>query len=163
VKIFYKQYRGKPLRFIGPDGKSVFYGPDGQQAAYPRAFYGAIAVVHFLVQNITGTSLPGDLRMEEHVSTLKADPLYTPKPDMTKSISVGKDGWVTDLQVHGFNQDTMARSEWRKLRNALKNASVVYRQELCLVTHQTRHRFAVIVWRHSLDKISIEDIYGLPE
>jgi hypothetical protein len=63
MKVFYKQYRGESLRLISPDGEDVFYGPDGQQADYPRAFYGAVAVVYFLVQNINGTPLPGDLRM----------------------------------------------------------------------------------------------------
>jgi hypothetical protein len=153
---FHEPYLGKRLVFYDSANptKEICVFPSGTSVVCPDLFVGAVAMVTFAVKRASGKSV-NRATIREAVTVLSQSPELPPRPPLEQSRPATR-GVISDLQVFGYDEREIPeerrageRKEWSRLWR-------IYRQELYL--NGDRDPFAVIQWRHTLDRIEIVDM-----
>ncbi len=160
---FLDRYVGQRLAFsssVDPGKELCFSAGDGRIGPCIERFVGAVAVVRYSVKLANGRT-PGRASIRERVTVSAQSPSLPHRPpfSMTQKLV---DGMGSDLQVFGYDDGPLKKADRIRTR---KQAQTMWwrlcRQEL-YVGEETRP-FAIVEWRHTLDRISIVQIYAPPD
>ena len=155
---FHEPYLGNRLVFYDSanPAKEVCVVPSGASSVCPNRFVGAVATVTFTVKRIRRTS-HDQPTIREVVTLLSQSPELPPRPRFDKTQCATR-GVISDLQVFGYDETEIPEEQRASERKEWLRLWTVYRQELYL--NGDKDPFAVIQWRHTLDRIEIVDIQG---
>lgn len=156
---FYEPYLGRPLTFSsGTDpGKELCFSADGGTGRCVEHFVGAVAVVRYSVRVANGET-PRVASIREYV-TVSAQSSGLPQraPFSIKQKLVN--GIGSDIQAFGYDEAPLKRvSRTRTRKQAQAMLWRLCRQKL-YVNEETKP-FAIVEWKHTLNRISIVQIYA---
>jgi hypothetical protein len=153
---FHESYLGKRLVFYdsGNPAKEICVVPSGASVVCPNRFVGALATVTFTVKRAGGKSADRAV-IREVVTVLAQSPELPPRPRFEKVQSATR-GVIGDVQAFGYDETTIPEEQRASERNEWLGLWTVYRQELYL--NEDKIPFAVIQWRHTLERIEIVNI-----
>jgi hypothetical protein len=153
---FHEPYLGKRLVFYDSaiPAKEICVIPSGASLVCPDRYIGAVATVTFTVKRAGGKSLDR-AAIREVVTVLSQSPELPPRPRLEKAQTATR-GVISDLQVFGYDETEIPEEQRASERKEWLRLWRVYRQELYL--NGDKDPFAVIQWRHSLDRIEIVNL-----
>jgi hypothetical protein len=153
---FHEHYLGKRLVFYDSANptKEICAVPSGTSVLCPNRFVGAVATVTFAIKRPSGKSV-NRAAIREVVTVLSQSPELSPRPPLEKTQPATR-GVISDLQVFGYDETEIPEEQRARERQEWLRLWRIYRQELYL--NDDKDPFAVIQWRHTLDRIEIVDI-----
>lgn len=159
---FFERYIGRRLAFVsGVDpGTEVCYSADGATGRCVEHFVGAVAVVRYSVTLANGAP-PKSASIREYVTTsAQSSGLPQRAPfSMTQKLV---NGTGTDIQAFGYDEAPLKRvSRTRTRQQAQAMLWRLCRQELYV--NEGTKPFAIVEWKHTLNRISIVQIYAPPD
>jgi len=143
---FLNPYLGRPLVLYS----SVEPGKPIQD--FPQ-FVGAAAIVTYEVKP------PKRAAIREHVTVLSQSPRLAARAPFSKTQAL-IEGTATDLQVFGYDEGAVKPRDRGRTRAHMRTQWVLYRQKLYMDWDEKP--FAIVEWKHTLDRISIVRIYAPP-
>ena len=158
---FPNPYLGSRLVFNSTlePGKQLCPAIDGFPPGCIDRFVGAVAAVKYSVKFFDG-AIPDRVAMREHVTVTAQSPGIAERSpfSMTKLLT---GGIGSDIQVFGYDEALLRQDDHARSRKpALPRWWRLYRQELYL--DQDTEPFAIVEWKHTLNRISIVAIYSPP-
>jgi hypothetical protein len=153
---FHQRYLGKRLVFYDSanPAKEICVFPSGASVICPNRFIGAVATVTFTVKRTGGKSVNHAV-IREVVTVVSQSHELPPRPRLEMAQSATH-GVIGDVQLFGYDETEIPEEQRANERNEWLRLWRVYRQELYL--NSDKDPFAVIQWRHTLDRIEIVDI-----
>jgi hypothetical protein len=156
---FPDSYAGSRLVFYSTvePGKQICPPIDGTPSRCIDRFVGALATVKYSVKFFNG-GIPGTAAIREHVTLTAQSPGLTGRApfSMTKMLL---QGIGSDMQVFGYDEALLKPDDHTRFRKeALTSWWRLYRQELYV--DQEKEPFAIVEWKHTLNRISIVAIYS---
>jgi len=148
---FLNPYLGRPL---------VLYSsvePAKPSEDFPQ-FVGAAAIVTYVVKLPDGKPAEGPA-IREHVTVLSQSSGLASRGPFSKTQALVR-GTATDLQVFGYDEAAVKKPERGPMRAHMRGQWMLYRQKLYI--GQDEKPFAIVEWKHTLDRISIVRIYAPP-
>lgn len=151
--LFLEPYVGKRLVFYNSadPGKEICAVRIGPSGVCPERFVGAAATVTFTVKRTDG-KVPGQKSIREYVTVISQSSGLEPRPPFETTQPLSR-GVMSDLQVFGYDETSIAEGERAASRKESQKRWRLYRQELYL--NSDTEPFAVVQWRHTLDRIEI--------
>jgi len=151
------------IRFLNPYSgrRLVFYSnvdPEEPSQDFQQ-FVGAAAIVTYVVKLPDG-KLPHRSGIRESVTVLTQSSGLPTRPPFSKTQALVK-GTATDLQVFGYDEAPVRPVDRGRTRTHMRTQWRLYRQKLYI--DQDEKPFAIVDWKHTLDRISIVQIYAPPE
>jgi hypothetical protein len=135
------------------------YLTDGAGAgACAEQFVGAVALATFSVRKLDGTAAAAFIH--ERVTLISQSQGLPARLPYSMSQKAEK-GIVSDIQAFGYDQAPLSHAERLRARRESSRTWRLYRQELYVDRH-TRP-FAIVEWRHAVDRIDLVRIYAPPE
>jgi hypothetical protein len=159
---FLDPYVGMPLVFydtVNP-GRAICPPVDGVAAGTcVDRFRGAVAIVRYSVKLANG-SVAGSATIHEYVTVTAQSPGLAERAPfaMTQTLV---EGVGSDIQAFGYDEAPLKQADRARTRRRSKTTWRLYRQELSV--DQEEKPFAVVEWKHTLDRISIIQIYSPPD
>jgi hypothetical protein len=153
-------YVGQRLAFssgVDPGKELCFSTGDGRPGACIERFVGAAAIVKYSVKLSNGRT-PTLASIRERVTVSGQSPGLPPRPpfSMTQKLV---EGIGSDLQVFGYDEGSLKKTDRIPTR---KQAQTMWwrlcRQELYM--DEETKPFAILEWKHTLNRISIVQIYA---
>ena len=158
---FLKPYVGRRLvlyNSVDP-GREFCPSPDGGALGRcTEQFMGAVALVRYTVRHWDGKT-PACVSIRERVTTMAQSQGLPERPSFSK-IQELVDGVGSDIQVFGYDEAGMNQSARIRARHQAKQTWRLYRQELYVDKEPAP--FAIVEWKHAIDRISIVRIYSPP-
>jgi len=160
---FLDPYVGQRLAFASSvdAGKELCFSTgDGRTGPCIERFVGAVAIVRYSVKLANGKR-PSLASIGERV-TVSAQSSGLPQRAPFSMTQKLVDGIGSDLQAFGYDEGPLRKSE--RIRTRKQAQSLWWRlcrQEL-YVGEETRP-FAIVEWKHTLNRISIVQIYAPPD
>lgn len=159
---FLAPFRGQRLAFysnVEPEKEICYSGdPEAPDKCLQR-FLGAGALVTYRVSRWDGDP-PGPALIREHVTVLTQSPGLTARAPFSKTQSLAR-GMASDIQVFGFDEAPIKKADLARTREEMRRTLWrLYKQELYI--DQELQPFAIVEWKHALDRISIVRIYAPP-
>jgi hypothetical protein len=156
---FPDSYAGRRLVFYSTvePRKQICLPIDGTPSRCIDRFVGAVATVKYSVKFFNG-AIPGPVALREHVTLTSQSPGLTGRApfSMTKVLP---QGIGSDLQVFGYDEALLMPDDHARARKeTLPPWWRLYRQELYV--DQEKEPFAIVEWKHTLNRISIVAIYS---
>jgi hypothetical protein len=153
---FLAPYVGKRLVFYNSAGphQEICAVRVGKSETCPERFVGAVATVIFSVKRAGGT-VPRNTSIREYVTVTAESPGLPPRLPFEKTQAL-EGGVITDLQVFGYEESPVANERTAAPKQSQERLWRLYRQELYL--NDGKKPFAIIQWRHALDRIEILDV-----
>ncbi len=154
-------YSGRRLAFhstLEPE-KQICPAIDGIPSACIDRFVGAVAAVKYSVKFPDG-AIPGKVAIREHVTVTAQSPGIAGRSpfSMTQLLI---EGIGSDIQVFGYDEALLRQDDHAQPRKQrLAQWWRLYRQELYV--DQETEPFAIVEWKHTLNRISIMAIYSPP-
>ena len=150
------------VRFLNPYSgrRLVFYSsvePEKPSQDFQQ-FVGAAAIVTYVVKLPDGKP-PHRSAIRESVTVLTQSSRLPARPPFSKTQALVK-GTATDLQVFGYDEAAIKKADRGPTRAHMRTQWRLYRQRLYV--DQDEKPFAIVDWKHTLDRISIVEIYGPP-
>jgi hypothetical protein len=161
VAIF-EPYRGRRLSFLTSidTGKEFSYsGGRGTAGKCIERFVGAVAIVTYSVQLANGGT-PRSAAIREYVTVSAQSPGLPERApfSMTQKL-IG--GIGSDIQAFGYEEASLKQADRIRIRGQARAAWWrVYRQELFV--DDGTEPFAIVEWKHTLNRIGIIQIYAPP-
>jgi hypothetical protein len=158
---FPKLYRGRRLAFyssLGPRKELCHSSDDGTPGKCPEKFVGAVATVRYCVRHWDGKP-PDRAKIRELVTVVAQSHALPERPSFSKTQEL-VDGIGSDIQVFGYDEAAIKKSDRVLARHQMTQAWRLYRQELYMDA-ETKP-FAIVEWRHTVSRISIVRIYSPP-
>lgn len=164
MKVAFPQpYQGRRLVFyssVEPQKELCYSGDGGTLGKCLERFVGAVAVVTFSVRRPDGRP-PEEATIRELVTVTAQSPDLPKRPPFAKTVKL-IDGIGSDIQVFGYDRTPVKKAgRFRNGGQPMRSTWRLYRQQL-YVDDDVRP-FAIVEWKHSLDRISIVQIYAPPE
>jgi hypothetical protein len=160
---FLDPYAGQRLAFsssVDPGKELCFSVGDGTTGPCMERFVGAVAVVKYSVKLANGRT-PTLASIRERV-TVSAQSLGLPQRASFSMTQRLVEGIGSDLQVFGYDEGPLKKADRiGTRRQALIMWWRLCRQEL-YVDNETKP-FAIVEWKHTLNRISIVQIYAPPD
>jgi len=158
---FPNPYSGRRLVFSSTlePGKQICPAIDGIPSGCIDRFVGAVAAVEYSVKFFNG-AIPGRVAIREHVTVTAQSPGIAERApfSMTKLLI---EGIGSDMQVFGYDEALLRQEDHaRSRKQGLPQWWRRYRQELYV--DQETEPFAIVEWKHTLNRISIVAIYSPP-
>jgi hypothetical protein len=157
---FFAPYRGRRLAFFESldPRKELCYSAAGRARACIEQFVGALAVVNYEVKPANSSRLPRSASIRECVTTsAQSAGLPASAPFSMRQRLV--DGIGSDIQVFGYDQASLKKAARIRIRSeAQATWWRLCKQELYM--DQETKPFAIVEWKHALDRISITRVYG---
>jgi hypothetical protein len=156
---FPKPYVGRRLVFynsLDPRKELCHSSDDGTPGRCPEQFVGAVAIVRYTVRYWNGRT-PGQVTIRERVTVMAQSHGLPDRPSFSKTQDL-VNGVGSDIQVFGYDEAGMKKSDRIRTRHQAKQTWRLYRQELYVDSEATP--FAIVEWKHAIDRISIVRIYS---
>jgi hypothetical protein len=156
---FFDPYEGKRLAFyssVDPT-KRICPSFDGKPATCIDRFVGAVAVVRYSVRLANG-DIPGSAVIREYVVVTAQSPGVAERAPFSMTILL-VEGTGSDIQVFGYDEGLLKHAD--RVRSRTQGKATwwrLYRQELYV--DQESEPFAIVEWKHTLNRISVVDIYS---
>jgi len=159
---FLEPYLGRRLAFynsltpheetcLSDDGKS------GKKCT--ERFVGAVALVRFSVKRRQGKPQTRST-IREHVSVVSQSPDLPERAAFSKTVEL-LNGTASDTQLFGYDEAAIPEPDRpRALAEAKRTSWRIYRQELFIGGEA--QPFAVVEWKHTIDRIRIVRTYAPP-
>jgi hypothetical protein len=159
---FLDPYLGVPLVFYDTvDPRRKICPPiDGVAAGTCiDRFMGTVAIVRYTVKLLNGDA-PVLATIHEYVIVTAQSPGLAERPpfSMTQTLV---EGVGSDIQAFGYDESPLKQADRARTRLQSKTTWRLYRQELSV--DQEKKPFAIVEWKHTLDRISIVQIYSPPD
>jgi hypothetical protein len=153
---FHEPYLGKRLVLYNSanPNKEICVVPSGTSVVCPNRFVGAVATVTFAIKRASGKPV-NRATIREVVTVLSQSPELSLRPPLEKTMPATR-GVMSDLQVFGYDETEIPEEQRAGERKEWLQFWRIYRQELYL--NDDRDPFAVIHWRHTLNRIEIVDV-----
>lgn len=160
VITFLPPYSGRPFTFYRSfdPAKPVCVPERGVDSCWNR-FVGSVAMVNFAVKRRDGTT-PKKISIREQVSVLDHS-CGIPAPTPLSMAVHGVNGKAADLQVFGYDERDLTEADRGGIREQMKREWLSYRQELYLGGDEKP--FAVVEWKHTLERIELVRVYAAHE
>jgi hypothetical protein len=160
---FFAPYRGRRLAFFeGLDSRKTFcYSATGGPGPCIEQFVGALAVVNYAVKPVNSSRLPKSVLIRECV-TVSAQSAGLPASTAFSMSQTLVNGIGSDIQVFGYDQASLNKAARTRIRS---QAEAMW-WRLCkqeLYVDQETKPFAIVEWKHTLDRISITQIFGVSQ
>jgi hypothetical protein len=159
---FLDPYEGKRLVFYSSadPSKPICPSLDGTPGKCIDRFLGAVAVVRYVVRLGNG-GVPERAAIREYVTVTAQSPGLAERAPFSMTLLL-VDGTGSDLQVFGYDEGPLKQVDRARSRMQRKPTWWrLYRQELYL--DQETAPFAIVEWKHTLNRISIVEIYSPPD
>jgi hypothetical protein len=160
VKVaYFEPYKGSRLAFFtdANPGRQICFSGDGAGNRCVEHFVGALAVVTYSVR-LAGGGRPASASIREAV-TVSAQSPGLPRRESVSITQKLVNGMATDIQAFGYDDTTLGKADRSWSRNQAQR--ILWR--LCtqeLYINKDTRPFAIIEWKHQLDRISIMRIYA---
>jgi hypothetical protein len=159
---FFAPYLGHRLVFFDSldPRKELCYSADGGAGPCIEQFVGAVAVVNYSVKLANSSRSPRSVSIRECV-TVSAQSVGLPESipfSMTQKLV---EGIGSDIQVFGYDQGSLKKAD----RVRIHSQAQATWWRLCkqeLYVDQETKPFAIVEWKHTLDRISVTQIYAPP-
>jgi hypothetical protein len=158
----FDSYLGRRLAFLSSvdPGKEVCFSADAGGGPCVEHFVGAVAVVRYSVRLANGAA-PRFASIREYV-TVSAQSSELPERAPFSMTQKLVNGIGSDIQAFGYDEAPLKRvdrTRTRKLAQAMPWR--LCKQELYL--NEEPKPFAIVIWKHTLNRISIDHIYAPPD
>ncbi len=157
---FPEPYVGRRLVFytsLDPRKKLCYSGDGGTLGKCLERFVGAAAMVRYSVRHWNGNP-PGRATIREHVTVLAQSHDLPNRPSFSTTQDL-VNGAGSDIQVFGYDEAGIKKSDRIRTRGQAKQMLWrLYRQELYM--DRDAKPFAIVEWKHTVDRISIVRIYS---
>jgi hypothetical protein len=134
-------------------GREVCYSGECSQQ-----FVGAAAIVTYVVKLPDGKP-PARAAIREHVTGLKQSSGLPAREPFSKTQTL-VNVTASDLQVFGYDEAAVRKADRNRMHAGMRTQWRLYRQQLYM--DQDERPFAIVEWKHTLDRISIVQIYAPP-
>jgi hypothetical protein len=121
-------------------------------------FLGAVAIVKYSVKLANGGT-PGVATIRECVTVTAQSPGLAERAPFSMTLTL-VEGVGSDIQAFGYDDGRLKEADRARVRKQTKTTWRLYRQELYL--NWEKKPFAIVEWLHTLDRISIDQIYSPP-
>ena len=150
---FEEPYRGRRLVVYSnlEPNREICLSANGQPDGCLERFVGALSTVQFSIKLRNGKR-PSSETIREYVTTI-AQTSKLPRQDPFWRQERVVDGLASDVQAFGYDESPIPKDQRQKVREEWSKLWLVFRQELYI--GQDSQPFAVIEWKHTLDKIGI--------
>ena len=159
---FFDPYAGRRLAFhnsLDPT-KQICPSFDGTPATCIDRFVGAVAVVRYSLRLANG-DIPGSAIIREYVIVTAQSPGVAERAPFSMTILLVQ-GIGSDVQVFGYDEGPLKQADRVRSRRQRKATWWrLYRQELYV--DQETEPFAIVEWKHTLNRISVGEIYSPPD
>ena len=160
---FPEPYSGKRLVFYSSldPTKEVCYSADGGSLdKCVEQFVGAVVLVTYSVRLLDGRA-PTAATIREHVTVTAQSPGLPGRAPFSKTQRLVK-GIGSDVQVFGYDEAPVKEADRARVREERTGLLWrLYKQELYV--DQEPQPFAIVEWKHTLNRISIVRIYSPPD
>jgi hypothetical protein len=162
VFTFLDPYVGQRLAFssgVDPGKELCFSAGDGRTGPCIDRFVGAAAIVRYSVKLANGGT-PSLASIRERV-TLAAQSSGLPQRAPFSMAQRLVNGIGSDLQVFGYDEGSLKKADRIRTRNQAQTMWRLCRQELYI--GEEKAPFAIVEWKHTLNRISIVQIHAPPD
>jgi len=159
---FLDPYVGQRLVFsssVDPARELCFSTGDGRTGPCIRRFVGAVAVVTYSVKLANGGT-PGLASIRERVTVPAQSPGLPQRAPFSMTQKLVK-GIGSDLQVFGYDEGPLKKAERIATRKQAQSTWWRLCKQELYVDEETKP-FAILEWKHTLNRISIVQIYAPP-
>jgi hypothetical protein len=159
---FLDPYEGRRLVFYSSvdASKPICRLLDGTPGKCIDRFLGAVAVVRYSVRLANG-GIPETAAIREYVTVTAQSPGLAERAPFSMTLLL-VDGIGSDLQVFGYDEGPLKQGDRVRSRRQRKATWWrLYRQELYV--DQETAPFAIVEWKHTLNRISVVEIYSPPD
>lgn len=119
-------------------------------------FVGTLATVRYSI-HLPGGKTPKNETIREHTTTIAQSSGLPERPPFSKEVRV-MEGSASDIQVFGYDETPIPEAERASAREESRNLWMLFRQELYI--GEATQPFATIIWKHTLDGISIVEVHS---
>lgn len=158
---FLNPYVGVPLVFydaVDPTRRICPPIDGATPGACIERFLGAVAIVKYSVKLANGGT-PGVATIREYVTVSAQSPGLAERAPFSMTLTL-VEGVGSDIQAFGYDEARLKEADRVRIRKQSKSTWRLYRQELYL--NGEKKPFAIVEWKHTLDRISIDQIYSPP-
>jgi hypothetical protein len=159
---FLDPYVGVPLVFYDTVNPGRQMCPPIDGAVPGRCvdrFMGAVAIVRYSVKLANGVA-PALATIREYVAVTAQSPGLAERAPFSMAQTL-VEGVGSDIQAFGYDEAPLKQADRARTRRQSKTTWRLYRQELCV--DQEKKPFAIVEWKHTLDRINIIQIYSPPD
>lgn len=159
---FLDPYVGQRLAFsssLEPGRELWFSAGDGRGGSCIERFVGAAAVVTYAIK-LTNGRTPSLVSIREHVTVSAQSPGLPQRAPFSMTQKMVK-GIGSDLQVFGYDEGPLKNAKRIPTRKQAQSTWWRLCKQELYVDEETKP-FAILEWKHTLNRISIVQIYAPP-
>jgi hypothetical protein len=159
---FFEPYWGRRLSFFSnvDTTKEFCYSSDrGTTGKCIERFVGAVAVVTYSVK-LANTATPRSVTIREYVTVSAQSPGLPERAPLSMTQKLFE-GIGSDIQAFGYDEASLKQADRIRIRRQAQVWWRLCRQELYVDEEATP--FAIVEWKHTLNRISIIQIHAPPD